>query len=600
MLLTAIRILILILSFLGYCAALGKKNISMAFAPIGVLTGAGSLLFLAGILNLLPQMVLALLLGGVVCALLLGKGVTLSRHDQACLAIFAAMAAFFAWRLQGTVPLHYDNFTHWLRIVRDILDNDRFPNFLSSLIIFPSYPTGSAAFAYFLCKVTGLQSDAVALFSQAVMMAAALCTMLIFLKPFRLSGILVFLFGCIFCLVDNPVADEAMMKIVPEFVDISICEMLPDTLISILSIAALSMVIHYRNDLLRGAWLSLPVQIYLVSVKNSGLFLILFNTALLVFYAYQSGGAKRIRHLTALKLAAIHSGIPFLVYYLWNRHVDLVFDGGTTAKHSVSLYYYRGMLGGKGISGILEILRTFLQRFFSWSNSWLLLLLCIALFGMLWFRQRKTDKKAARNALLVFGGIVITYIVYMMALALMYLASMDYEEAIRLACYERYEATIVVYLVGAITIFLLSLLSEKPEKTTALLAVGAALLILLPLAPRVPDLFLKRNPYEGSTRQFLEQTKAEFAIPDGARCLICLDVDPEMDVGYSGYLAQHVFWSSNVRLLYLSDCDLQSIEAAAQSCDYLITQQQSAVVQQYLTQQGYPAGQTVYLLEHTE
>ena len=574
MLLTAVRTFLLILSFWGCCAALRQKGVPMAFVPIAVLTATGSLLFLAGILNLLPQAVLALVLGGLLCAIRLKGKLCLSRQDWIIFAIFAGMSAFFAWRVHGTVPLHYDNFTHWLRIVRDLLDNDRFPNFQSGMIIFPSYPTGSAAFAYFLCKTTGLRGDAVALFSQALMMAAALCTMLAFVKSFRLPSLLVFGLGCTFCIVANPVADEAMMKIIPDFVDLSICEMLPDTLISILSIAALSMVVYYRDDAFRGAWLSLPVQVYLISVKNSGLFLILFNTALLVYYACRSGAATRLtRRLTALKLAAIHCGIPFFVYYLWNRHVDLVFSGGTTSKHSVSLYYYRGMLGGKGISGILEILGIFLKRFFSWSDSWLLLITCIALFGFLYLHLRRKDKKAARSALLVFGGLVAVYIIFMMALALMYLASMDYEEAIRLACYDRYEKTITVYLVGAITIYLLHLLSDHPVRTTALVAIAASLLLLAPIATRVPNLFVKRNPYEGSIRQFMEQAKAEYAIPDGASCLVCVTADPEIDVAYSGYLAQYIFWNSPVRLVYAAQHTPEELEAMARDYDYCIIQQ---------------------------
>lgn len=598
--LTAIRIILLIASFLGYCAALRKKNIPMPFVPILVLTAAGSPLFLAGILNLLPQATLVLLSGGLLCTAYLRSFRTLSRHDWICFSVFAGIALFFAWRLHGTVPLHYDNFTHWLRIVRDTLSNDRFPNFQSNLIIFPSYPAGAAAFAYLICKVTGLQTDAAALFSQAIVIAAALCTMLAFAKPFRLSGVLVFALGCIYCIVANPVADEAMLKILPDFVDLSICEMLPDTLISILSIAALSIVVFYRKDLFRGAWLSLPVQIYLISVKNSGLFMILFNTALLIFYACQSAsGEKASRRSRAWKLAAIHSGIPFLVFYLWNRHADLVFASGTTSKHSVSLYYYRGMLGGKGISGILEILRIFLKRFFSWSDSWLLLAICIALFAAVFLLQKKKDPQAARTTLLIFGGIVLTYVLFMIALALMYLASMDYEEAIRLACYDRYEKTITVYLVGAITIFLLSLLSgEDLPKSRSVIAVAAVVLILLPISQRIPKLFIRQNPYEGSTRQFMEQAKEAYSIPDGARCLIYVNADPETDVAYSGYLAQYVFWSDASRLLYAAECDPEMLETAAQEYDYFIPQQQDATVQQFLTQRGYPLGQAVYPLTH--
>ena len=88
---TAIRILILLLSFLGYCIALRKKDIPMPFVPILVMTGAGSLLFLAGILNMLPHTVALLLLGGLLCAFrekIWHSFGSLSGHDRICFAIY--------------------------------------------------------------------------------------------------------------------------------------------------------------------------------------------------------------------------------------------------------------------------------------------------------------------------------------------------------------------------------------------------------------------------------------------------------------------------------------------------------------------------------
>lgn len=602
---TAIRILILLLSFLGYCIALRKKDIPMPFVPILVMTGAGSLLFLAGILNMLPHTVALLLLGGLLCAFrekIWHSFGSLSGYDRICFAIFAGISLFFAWRLQGTKPLHYDNFTHWMRIVQDVLSNNRFPNFQSELIEFQSYPAGAAAFAYLFCKVTGLGSDAAVLFSQAVIMAAALCSMLASLPKFRLSGLLVFLLGCIFCIVVNPVADEAMLNIVPGFVGISICEMLPDTLLSVLSIASAAIVIYYRKTPVQGAWLSLPVQIYLISVKNSGLFLILFNTALLLYWAYHfQQKTKLARHLSAAKLAVIHSGIPLFIFLLWNRHVDMVFASGTTSKHAVSLYNYRGMLGGKGISGILEILAVFLKRFFSWSDSWFLLIVCLFLFVGIYFLQRKYSKQTAKNTLLVFCGVVAVYVIFMIALVMMYLVSMDYGEAIRLACYDRYEKTIIAYLVGIIAIFLLYTLSAlEAPKAVPIIAVISSALMLLPLLPRLPDLFIRQNPYEGSVRQYMEQAKQDYAIADGARCLVCVDSTEERDVGYSGYLGQYVFWSREVRICYTPECDLQTLASMAANYDYLIIQSQTPVIQQFLSSWGYPMGEQVYLLQAPE
>ena len=114
---------------------------------------------------------------------------------------------------------------------------------------------------------------------------------------------------------------------------------------------------------------------------------------------------------------------------------------------------------------------------------------------------------------------------------------------------------------------------------------------------RIPTLFYKTHPYEGSVRQFLEQTKEDYNIPDGASCLIFIDSEPADDSGYSGYLAQYVFWSNNVRIHLSPVADLSSL---SEQYTYLITQSQDSTMAQFLTEKGFVPGQTVYLLNPSQ
>ena len=208
MLFVILRSLVLIVSFLGYCTALKKKEMPMPFIPVIILTGIGSILFAAGILNLLPLATIALFAGG------LWYGWRLkfwklrdhyTKYDLACLGTFFLVCFLFALRLTADTPVHYDAFSHWLTVIRDTLINGRFPNFQSELIQFQGYPTGAAGFAYYICKIIGLETDTVIMFSHAIVIAACLCTLLAFVKRFDWVSISVLAIGCVYCLVASPI-----------------------------------------------------------------------------------------------------------------------------------------------------------------------------------------------------------------------------------------------------------------------------------------------------------------------------------------------------------------------------------------------------------
>lgn len=591
MLFVIVRSLALVISFLGYCTLLKKKGIPTSFLPVLVLTGIGSILFVAGILNFLPLATIALFGGGIFLAVKekfwqLRKH--FSSHDLICLGIFFLISFLFALRLHGEKPTHYDSFSHWLTVIRDVLNNGRFPNFQSELIQFQGYPTGASGFAYYICKIIGLETDAVIMFSHAVVIAASLCTLTAFVRKFDLWKGLILFVGGVYCLVASPIPDTAL------------CEPLPDTLISVLSIAALAIVVFYRSKPFTACWLSLAVQIYLVSVKNSGLIMILFNTALVLFYLYQqSSGGKSLFRKSAVKAAAIHSGIPLLIFFLWNRHVAQVFSAGTLSKHSFSLDYYRGTVGAKSIGQLIEVLLIFLKRFFSWNECWLFLIICIALFGFVYLTGKKASGTPDRSVWLSFMGIVISYALFMVGLCGMFLASMDYGESLTLPGYDRYEKTVVIYLVGAIVIFALHAMDSIPagkyQTSVKAVSLAAVCLILGTQASRISALFIPTHLYENSTRCVLEEAKADYAIPEGAVCAIYGSEVTE-DWGYHTYMGRYIFQTFDTEAFAPSAENLPEFDTLTEKFDYLVVMDSDPSLEQYLTENGLTPGQTVYHL----
>lgn len=581
MLITLLRVLALVLCFCGYFLMLRKAGLPMAFAPMVTVSAIGSILFLAGILNLLPHATALLFVGGLFC-LFRCKTLLASKTDSLQLLGFLILAALFCLRIAGRYPLHYDAFSHWMTVIHDVLNNDRFPNFASELIAFQGYPTGGAGFAYFICKVIGIRADDVILMTQALPIAAGLYVFTAFIKRFDLYSVLLAVFGALYCIVASPTEN------------LSICEPLPDTLLSMLSVAGLAIIVHYRKEPAKALWWSLPLQVFLVTVKNSGVFMLVFNTLLLCWYFRQTDSGRSCK--ACLKPALIHCGVPFGVFFLWDRHVDLVFQYGTLTKHSLSLDYYRGTLGAKSLRQVLDTLLLYLKRFFSPNPSWLLLALCIVLFGGIYLYRTKALHKSGKDIPMVIGGLVAAYAVYMVGLAAMYVLSMTIAESAFLAGYDRYEETVIIYLVGAIVIYLLETAESLPNAAVKTGCVAVLGIILLTQTARLPLLVLDINEYEGSSRQLLEQAKERYGIEDGASCLIYGE-PVAGDVGYHAGLGRYVFWSTDVQTCAPDDGSFA--ELAAQ-CEYLILLSTDEATDCFLTENGLTPGEAVYRLKPAE
>ena len=49
--------------------------------------------------------------------------------------------------------MHYDNFSHWALIVKSMSLTNSFPSFKTDVIMFTSYPPGSAVFIYYFINI---------------------------------------------------------------------------------------------------------------------------------------------------------------------------------------------------------------------------------------------------------------------------------------------------------------------------------------------------------------------------------------------------------------------------------------------------------------
>ena len=109
-----------------------RFRIRAEFAPALVCAWTSTLLFLAGCLNLLPETALLLFIGGL---LLLAVcffqkyPVSVGRRIWMLYAAGFCAALYFFLFLRKAHFTSYDNFSHWATVVKDMLLENRMPNF---------------------------------------------------------------------------------------------------------------------------------------------------------------------------------------------------------------------------------------------------------------------------------------------------------------------------------------------------------------------------------------------------------------------------------------------------------------------------------------
>ena len=547
-----VRLLLLVFSFYGFMQAARRRldaNLSLAF----IFASIGSLLFLAGILNLLPET------AAFICLLGCVLGVRSIRRRESPLALISPGTLFFA---VGSVVMaallfrakftSYDNFSHWAIVVKRMLATDRFPNFSDVNIQFQSYPLGSSCFIYYIAKVSGIRFEWMQMLAQAVLML----------------GMTAALFSC----SRRPVTHllTAVVGVALLAGDVDFTSLMVDTLLPLTALAGMAACVALRDRIGERPWLLLPFLLFLMSIKNSGL---LFDVVLLV--CMLCCGRKALRgHVRAFALTALS---PFALLLLWQKHVKLVFSDGMHAKHSLSLSLFAATLEEKGEDIIQTITGGMLGKVFSLSNPMLyvlLLLLALLLIGRFCLRDRQSPHFLAP---LVLGS----YAAYELGLFLMYLLTMPTGEALILAGYSRYEKTILIFCAGAAWIYACRLAAcalpgaLRRTVSAVLTALCAASVFALVKPSRS---YFRRQTFAGTTREAYDQLIEDYGIPAGCRYMI---LRSENDDGYLYYLTRYLLDPQAVSSAELSW--LIELPDLWRDYDYLITLDPSEEVQAYLS-----------------
>lgn len=364
----------------------------------------------------------------------------------------------FATQLWSTELLHYDNFSHWLLVVKEILINDAFPTQENVLIEFTNYPLGSASLIYFFCKIAG-NGQSVMLLAQAMLIFACFAAMFGVIRDRqRFLLTLVLATACSMLSFYN--------------ISIRINNLLVDFLLPMLALAAIAAIYSQRKNLNQLFIIVTPILALLVIIKSTGVFYAAVAAIYLLYvvvkHCLNHSFKKNIPSAMGKTFACLLASFAPLV--LWNQHVSQVF-AGVENKFDVSSEVAADGFGGKTPAEVEQVCQLFKEMLTDITlrpTQGFLLFTFIALVAIIIAKFVLKKKWQLPKVLLAMFMVLAVYYAGLLA---MYLYSMPMDEAIYLAGFERYACSIVV-LFGGILAMALTVdmensfyykVGEKPE-----------------------------------------------------------------------------------------------------------------------------------------
>lgn len=324
---------------------------------------------------------------------------------------------------------HYDNFSHWGLIIKNMFMDNALPNFDNTTILFKGYQPGSACFIYLFGLICGKTEVS-----------------MIIAQNYLIFSFLIPLFG--FINKDNKYIKSIMIIIFYLFITVILIkfnDLLVDSLIATMTITSLSIIYNYKKDLKKAFYYSLPVSIFLFLVKNTGLVFAGFNCLYLLYLSYKN---KKIKE--GIKYVIVTGIILLFFLIIWQSHVKLVYgDLATQSKHSLTFSNIFRQLWYKGFDNIFIFIKNYILNFFKLNISNIYIIIINIIMFLIFIFEK--EKKKVLNLMAVVN---LIYLIYFIILGLMYILSMPWEEAIRFASYDRYMNTVIVIIVGILFMYI--------------------------------------------------------------------------------------------------------------------------------------------------
>ena len=441
MMLTVLRLLAFLLSAAGYVAvARAYWKITPRASYLFVFSAEAVLIYFAGLAGVLSYAAYALFGGGIVLlvVLLANKKIKLAYNTTSINATnlaFVVTLGIITASLLTTSFVHYDNFSHWAVVVKYMLVTDRIPDAASAIIDFKSYPLGSSSFLYFVSRIVG-NSEGVMLTGQGILLFSSFYAVFGAIrdqKRFLLAALLGL--GCSVMAFFN--------------ISIRINNLLVDFLLPALALGSIGILLVERKKFSTACLAVLPVLALLTIVKNTGIFFAILGYVFLIYRSVQFQNAdSKLRPFFWGALGII--GLSLVPLIAWNIHTSLAFptDAG---KFSYDFQTLSSFTIDKTPAQVQQIVQLFLATATSLSQLPTLGFVVfngVSIAAYLVARLVFHKKWHLLRTLLMLDLAVVLYYAGILA---MYIVSMPLGEAQRLAGFDRYASSMILFLMGAVS-----------------------------------------------------------------------------------------------------------------------------------------------------
>ncbi len=427
--------------------------------------------------------------------------------------------------------MHYDNFSHWGLIVKDMFINNRFPTFEEPFITFKGYQPGGACFIYFFGLLCG-KTEGVMIIAQNYLIFSYLTILLKSIKNNKFFSILTIVCFYIFVLTTSLI----------NFNNLSV-----DSLISLMALCCLIIIYKYQDNLKKAFLYTLPIIIYLLLVKNMGLILDGFICLYLLYIGYKN---KKLK--LSIKYVFIIGMLILAVLLIWQEHVSLVYGHwALNTKHSLSPQNIYSSVKSIGLNNIINFIILYLKNLVTLKNNLPNIYLLILNLLIILIIFLKKERKNLIKFLLLINSI---YLGYYLILGLMYILSMPWEEARVLAGYERYMMSIVYILVGLFLYYILD--RNLKYQNIYLFLISIVLLIPISFRNDAFESILGKDYYKYSNIEKLDTIIEK--VPKDKDNYYIYSPSSKSDLGYLKFIAVYKLFNGNVEII-TSIKDLENI-----------------------------------------
>lgn len=505
-------------------------TLPIAFSIIGIM------MFSSGILNIMPIVAIIIILFGLIYFIysVHKENPTLKNLKKEVVKpnIFIPIIIFIYITLVGMNMhlTHYDNFSHWGLIIKNIFLDGALPNFEDTMIMFKGYQPGSACFIYLYGLLAG-NTEGAMIVAQNYLIFAYLIPLFNFIKG------------------NNKVIKNILLTVFYIFimtVSIKFNDLLVDSLISTMAISTFAIQCFYRKDIKKVFLYSLPLIIFISLVKNTGFLIAVFTSIYMLYLAKKNKELK-----TGWKYVLLTFAILFALLFIWQGHVKMAFgELALHSKHSLSSDNIILSLRTKGWDKIFLLIKEYLLHLFTFKDNITNIYILIINVILLLFAFSNKEKKERKKFLFLTGTVDILYLVYYGVIGGMYLFSMPWEEAITFAGYERYMTTIIIIIMGILFIYFLSYTEQKHNYK--LLMIPSIILMLSTVFVFPSNVYglIGNDGYKGSLAYKYDQILQDYSIDNKSETYYVYAPSAKNDFSYLHFMSKYKLNSGNVEMIY--------------------------------------------------